>query len=169
MAIGRCARAPTAGQPIRPPAPACGDASSSIARDRGQVAGSLSLLRLASAARRPSRGACTRRRSSARSSRSRRRGACTGRTAFSFSALTKMKKRWPSSSIRARASSSNMGSMANRFVLTMRDSGAPPTRPGPVRAPRRPVGAMRRGLPHPGGPCPAASRGRRPPGARSGR
>src|SRR3990172_8843354 len=38
----------------------------------------------------------------------------------SFSALTKTKKAWPSSSIRARASSSNIGSIAKRLTFPIR-------------------------------------------------
>jgi len=37
----------------------------------------------------------------------------------SFSAFTNTKNAWPSSSIRATASSSNIGSMSNRFTFTI--------------------------------------------------
>ena len=64
------------------------------------------------------RPSCSRRRPSARSGRSRRRDRRYRIATRSSSAFTNTKNAWPSSSIRATASSSNIGSMLKRLTLT---------------------------------------------------
>ena len=104
----------------------------------------------------------TRRRPRARSSRNRRPCRRYSTLTRSSSALTKTKKLWPSSSMRATASSSNMGSRAKRLTLTTRRDPSGPVEGGGLS--RRTGPMARRGDPALGG-VPSG----RPHAARGGR
>ena len=107
------------------------------------------------------RPSCSRRRGPARSGRSRPRCRRYRIATRSFSAFTNTKNEWPSSSIRATASSSNIGSMLKRLTLTIR-----PADRRLVSARRRRRSARRR-APSRATCGRGRSRDGRPPGARS--